>query len=1701
MQGENVKNGHSDERENYGNRGQGGDRLNKLYARWLAAAENVWMDLMTNRDRETMSLWRSRALEREGIEDNVVDNWSMRVNGARFVWVNAAGQPGTNAPSANKVTMTWTTVVRHLKGIAAVSNVRRGGSKAEREKWRHAWKCRRSLWYMALCKQDDIELRRIQSWLKEMIRSDDWAEQQVVGYVARAATEMHDAQAKLNTCVHNEWLAWLNGGPAKGLGRQHRFLRTTQGWVPSTVGRPRRLLDKARKEVEDKYDRELRLLLGGLGDELAPLGRQAEAEEQANEWGRHWGEDEVNVKDITWPLPKGEELTPITVDRLEKAVMTFPAQTGLGWDGVHPRAIKRLPRVLKEELVTIIEVAERTGQWPKYSDEVVVNLLEKPAGGFRPINLFGLVQRVWTRVRKEDARAWEKRNDRPYLYAGVGRSANNAAWLMAARAELATSDGIVYAQVMLDLVKAFEYVPYDKMVEAAVAMGYPIWMLRLSVAAYKATRRVGVLKAMSRSVRPRRGIGAGGGLAIVELKLVVIPIMDRVIMRYARAVLTIYVDDTTVEVMGSKKIVIEDAIGATAAVCMEFAEARMKVSDTKNYVLASRPTVGRSIEAGLKQWGVRWTSTAKVLGVGVGAGAIRCARFIERRLTDFGRTVGRHRRLRRVGIDTARLVKTGGVQRMAYGEEVMGVASGTLHRQRRKAAAAALPGVAGGSVDEVLFAADLGGGRASVDPAVWAHEGPIGAWAEAVWRNLLDRGCLQTLVARAKVRICRAKRMWAVVRGPAAAMVATAARLGWEVKNAFQLCDDTGITISLLEDSPAAVRMHVRQAVTRWRMHRIGGITGAKVDAVEGIEVAGLDAVVRTKRYKWWSQRNVACLKSTIAGRQWPQERLHRAGLASDPGCRLCKKVYDEHDTAALGAAGGGWATSGLDADDIGYKEEEEVVERCRMRSEKPILPACVIGTVTGAERSGDASGTSLSVHEERVARVQPRVAWGKGCIPRGTLIHRHWFCPVVWRRIVARIHAELEGEESQKVVAMLRKIRLEAQLTWMNHWEYGKEVDRALWEKALDQSAVAGVPQPLLESTFHWVSQEGSGGIEGDLYTDASRLDGNSRVGRIGWAFAVVRPGTAEILAAAKGVPPRWINSVPKAEAWALLMAVRVTEFLGATATLDCLSVLQILRAGRRRATHHGKEGARLWNLIFPYFDDVVADDAVRWMPAHKGTHEAGMLRDSRGQPLTEADVEINARVDEWAKSAVEEHRVPQQVRASVAARCKKVQQAAFAIGLATREANGGQAGGDRDASTFTTAKKVGMEGEGGGAGKKPRISCRALLLGGHRLEKTMWGWKCVVCKRESRKWEKIAPEKCPGNRAIKWAQMARRLADTGAGGTDGAGHVRFLSDNMVWCDRCGATATHHAVSLAQPCRGRPRPGGAQHNLRLMRRGINPTTRQAFRDGPHPEPGCCARLSKEDDSERWGSGVEVEHGIAGSKDRRSTHAVGKMATAKERLEELRKRVVARAENKGLGGGVRSGQREEAGSASGIDEAGTRGEGGDGESGDGGDGGNLSKRLRKVVDPSMASAPGGEGGKAQGSTSKTTRRSQEESRGEVGSGCEGEIRNEVESKSKRHRSKHPENRSEEERSVVEGVEGAVHSGQGREGMTSGGLRGRGMARLAMMVSGKCKRCGRCRATAAVCSTHSCTGVTAAPARQRLARLEGRLPMSSGTSLS
>ena len=156
------------------------------------------------------------------------------------------------------------------------------------------------------------------------------------------------------------------------------------------------------------------------------------------------------------------------------------------------------------------------------------------------------------RARLDVARAWQAANERPYFYAGAGKGAVPAAWKQAAWAEaVAATTGLHYATVLLDLVKAFERIPHWFLVQQAATYGFNIVLLRLSVAAYKLQRAVGVEGVYSALLVAQRGITAGSVFATIEMRIVMIEALDRVVACCPCVRLTCYVDDVSLEMVGT----------------------------------------------------------------------------------------------------------------------------------------------------------------------------------------------------------------------------------------------------------------------------------------------------------------------------------------------------------------------------------------------------------------------------------------------------------------------------------------------------------------------------------------------------------------------------------------------------------------------------------------------------------------------------------------------------------------------------------------------------------------------------------------------------------------------------------------------------------------------------------------------------------------------------------------------------------------------------------------------------------------------------------------------------------------------------------------------------------------------------------------------------------------------------------------------
>ncbi len=481
--------------------------------------------------------------------------------------------------------------------------------------------------------------------------------------------------------------------------------------------------------------------------------------------------------------------------------------------------------------------------------------------------------------------------------------------------------------------------------------------------------------------------------------------------------------------------------------------------------------------------------------------------------------------------------------------------------------------------------------------------------------------------------------------------------------------------------------------------------------------------------------------------------------------------------------------------------------------------------------------------------------------VPVGTLCHRHFKCPHVFAECKRRLIEKQAFGTLDGITEVRRQANEDPSMQSM--------IDSPLtlsWTRALVPSPVGRVPPPSKDGTFVWHTRPPEQRVGGWAYVDASGVDGPSMpLLRIGWAFAVFDPD-GSLLAAAYGAVPSWVCSVAAGEAYALMMVIDVM-LPGSRFFTDCLGSLTTARRGSRWATGPARPNARIWKRIFHAWDSDDDADKLLWIPSHCTAKDIGVRRASDGTAITAEHIRRNHFVDGLAKKGAHEHRVPETIRREVEEAMAATWWLAMLIGHSTAAANGRPEVPHRDSRPNETRR--------GSRIRRPRkrekapVVPRPIHMGGHALMTTSSGWKCAVCRSTSTKFTAIARARCSGPAAAKWARRARELArahhSADIVGTDGAGHRRFMTDQMVWCDRCGAYAESFAVGLARACPGHPTCAGKEQHLRRLRRGLHPATAVPFLGPPLPEPalGAHARPAAPVPARRdpWGSAV----GLAGS--------------------------------------------------------------------------------------------------------------------------------------------------------------------------------------------------------------------------------------------
>jgi hypothetical protein len=180
---------------------------------------------------------------------------------------------------------------------------------------------------------------------------------------------------------------------------------------------------------------------------------------------------------------------------------------------------------------------------------------------------------------------------------------------------------------------------------------------------------------------------------------------------------------------------------------------------------------------------------------------------------------------------------------------------------------------------------------------------------------------------------------------------------------------------------------------------------------------------------------------------------------------------------------------------------------------------------------------------------------------------------------------------------------------------------------------------------TFQWIS-EPPDQCRGDLvwYVDGSGYNTRwTQLATFGFAIVVVS-GAGDLVAWALGVPPQWASSVADAEAWAVVTILGFAPAVPKIVT-DCMSILQVARAGQKKANSAAMPLARVWSHASHALDgnlSALADGQLVWMPAHKSAKSFRNYTRSDKRTVSSLDWRANRLADILAKAAAEHGAVP---------------------------------------------------------------------------------------------------------------------------------------------------------------------------------------------------------------------------------------------------------------------------------------------------------------------------------------------------------------------------------------------------------------------------------------------------------------------------
>eukprot|EP00971_Amphidinium_carterae_P291808 5792697-Amphidinium_carterae.1 len=610
-----------------------------------------------------------------------------------------------------------------------------------------------------------------------------------------------------------------------------------------------------------------------------PMVGRVGLQEVVNFWQRIWSVHGVHAAADLQLVPKLQQQAPgIAVAELDRVLQNAPKNKSPGVDGWKLGTVSLLPEDYKRGLCRVIELWERDCCLP-VDLATVISLLPKPDGTTRPIGLSCLPLRLWGKLRRQEAIAWEESHMLRSHWGGENASCGRAMWEHALRVESAHGKGSQCVGLFLDLAKFYEHVGHSVLTDAVVTTGFPIWLFKAAVRFYAGPRLIEWRNQVSTVFYVDGSVLAGCSLATTLVRVLLLPLLWHLETLGPPLQITSVVDDLGLTAEGTSEVV-ELVIARAGVYAIAWLQGRgLPLSPNKSTLIATQKGLRGNLALVFEPLGVQVDMTVKQVGSQAHVSKRRRVGLQQKRFGTATSRLAKLKRLRRSGAKVSKVVRAGPIPAALWGSAVQGLSARRLKTFRRKVARTwrQLPLRAS---PELFMAADLD--LQLKDPGHIHHKELVERWATCVFREELMLGNLWGAMGAAGDRLLAAKVPWLVVAGPAGAFLLTCCRLDWQVLAPYAILDHKGVFWDMRIVSPRFMAERALEASRVWSDRAAGGSRWGRETPHywwQPVHRAGDKCGTPLQRY------GVALV---AAGGSWTQEKLFSRGLASHGQCLLC---------------------------------------------------------------------------------------------------------------------------------------------------------------------------------------------------------------------------------------------------------------------------------------------------------------------------------------------------------------------------------------------------------------------------------------------------------------------------------------------------------------------------------------------------------------------------------------------------------------------------------------------------------------------------------------------------------------------------------------------------------------------------------------------------------------------------------------------